>query len=462
LLFGAMTEIPLPRLALWFVAAAIVALYAHAIFYVPVTYGDQFQEIYWTLRSPEDYLSKLFVPQGPLFRPGEIVLRYFIVYLFGPHPFSYNYFQILFLILAGIGVLSLIACRNWTDAGAGITALTVFFGHHAFPSVMEANITFSNGVVLLLMIVALHIVQSKGGVVAQLVAIAISAMAMVTKEVGLIVPFTFAAAAVLGFTGVRRWTAVLLIAFIVAYIGFRLYTLPPFEGDTGAGTPHSIPERLSNMVVALVMIVTGEPFDGRWSEFLRRDFYPWRIIRIALGLATVAVILIAFSLRKVAAKAFPDTELVNGKWVLLLFAVVTASSALAFQYTRHRFGAMALPLATLLVFLSLRIVLWRLSNISVRTWVPVVVVPLLVVFSLAWASRAADGFFVVRYIGAKAMVDWIEHYQKYRDYEGKRDPLTPPYLDSFFWAAQQMPWPTIQDDSSFVKFWLGEEDVVNR
>jgi hypothetical protein len=179
-----MMESALPRLALWFVAAAIVALYAHAIFYTPIAYNDQFQEIYYTLTwSPAEYLSNYLDWHGPLFRPGEIILRYLILYGFGGHPFAYNYFQILYLALTAIGAVSLISCRNWTDAGAGITALTFIFGHHAFPAVLEANITFSNGLVLLLMLVALQILQSKGGLSTQIVAIAISVAAALTKEV---------------------------------------------------------------------------------------------------------------------------------------------------------------------------------------------------------------------------------------------------------------------------------------
>jgi len=258
-----------------------------------------------------------------------VVLRYLIVGIFGPHPSSYNDFQILYLVLTAIAAVSLLQCRSWTDAGAGITALTFLFGHHAFPAVMEANITFSNGLVLLLMLVALHILQSKGGLSSQAVAIAISVAAVLTKEVGLVVPFVFIAGALLGFPGIRRWTAALLIALTLAYIGFRLYTLPTVPSEAmGAGQVHSIQEHLSNLVAAPVMMVTGEPFDGDWSEFLRRDFYPWRIIRIALGLATVALILAAFSLRKAAAQAFPEADLVDRRWMLLLLGVVAASSAL--------------------------------------------------------------------------------------------------------------------------------------
>jgi len=453
----------LPKFVLWLTAAAIVALYSHAIVYAAVTYGDQFQEIYWTLtRTPEEYFWKYFTDLGPLFRPGEVALRYFIVYAFGPHPYSYNYFQLWFVLLSAIGALSLIPCRNWTDAGAGITALTFLFGHHAFPALLEAHITLSNGLVMLLTLVAIQILQSKGGVSAQLLAVVISVVAVLTKEVGLVVPFTLVAGAVLGFAGVRRWTVALLVAFTLAYLGFRLSAfLVTSSGSVGAGQGHTLQGYLSNVTAAPVMIVTGEPYDGDWSEFARRAFYPWRIIRMALGLATVALIVAAFRLRKTAVGAFPESELVDRKWMLLLLGVVAVSSALAFQYTRHRFGATVLPVTFVLVFRSLRIVLWRLSSADVRTWVRAFAVPLLVVFSLAWSSRVADGFFVVRYIGDKTMVDWVEHYQKYREHEGA-DVQAGRYLDSFFWAAEEMPWPTIQHDPPFVRFWLGDEDVMNR
>jgi hypothetical protein len=87
---------------------------------------------------------------------------------------------------------------------------------------------------------------------------------------------------------------------------------------------------------------------------------------------------------------------------------------------------------------------------------------LLTVYSLGWSSRVADGFIVVRYMGAKTMVDWIEHYEKYRAQEVQIRPQSLPYLNSFFWAAEEKPWPTIQDDPYFIRLWLGDEDVMNR
>jgi hypothetical protein len=451
-----MIRSPAPRLAVWFVAGSIVVLYSHAVFYLPTPYGDQFPEIYSALtRSFGDAITDISI--APLFRPGQVVIQYLSLFIFGPNPFSNNYLQVIFLILVGIGALSLISCHNWIDAGAGITALSFLFGHHAFVSVLEAHITFSNGFVLLLMIVVIHVLQSKGDLSDQFLAIIISIIALLTKEVGLIVPFTLLAGSLLGFSGVRRRTATLLFAFLASYVGFRLYEL---HGTLGLG--ESMSERLSNVVAAQVMIVTGEPYDGKWAELLHRHLFPWRIIRISLGLGTVALCLIAFCLRREAAKAFPEKQLVDAKWMLLLLGVTVASAAIAFEYTRHRFGAMALPVAFLLVYRSLRVILWRLSSGDVRAWVRVGLMTLLAVYSLGWSSRVADGFYVVRYMGAKTMVDWIEHYDKYREQEDKVRPQSLSYLNSFFWAAEEKPWPTIQNDRSFIRLWLGDEDVMNR
>ncbi len=455
-----MAQSTLPRFALWSVGAAIAVLYIHAVFFLPPAYSDQFQEIYATFtRAPLAYLSSL---EGLYFRPGETIVRYLIVYLFGYHPYSYNYFQMSYVVLVAAAALSLIPSRTWIDAGAGIVALTFLFGHHAFLAVLEPNIAISNGLVLLLMLVVLHLVQSKGQLSWQIVGIVISVAAVLTKEVGLVVPFTIAAAAMLGFPGVRRWTAVVLVILTLAYIAFRLQTVPEeIRTVTKSGKATSLSGFLANVTAAPVMIVTGEPYDGKWSEFLRHGFYPWRIIRIALGFATVALIAIAFFLRKAAVEAFPNTELVDRKWILLLLGVIAASSALAFHYTRHRFGAMTLPVAFLLVDRSLRIVLWRLSNLEGRTWVRSLAVSLLFAFSLAWSSRVADGFFVLRNYGAKIMLGWVEQFDAHQKHESE-DPKSLPYLYSFFWAAEAMPWPTIQLDPPFVKFWLGEDGVMNR
>lgn len=457
-----MTGSALPRFATWFVVGAIVAVYAHAIYYMPIPHNDQFREIYYTLAFPPGKIFSNFLEApGPVFRPGEWVMRYLIVYVFGPYPSSYNYFQILFVVLVGGLALYAISCRNWIDAGAAITAITFLFGHHAFPATIEGNNTFTNGLALLAMMAALPILQSKGGLSSQLLAIAMSVATVLTKEVGLVVPFTFIAAAILGFPGVRRWTALVLLVLTLAYLGFRFTTLPALLAETTAqGRAHTGSAYLANITASPIMIVTGEPYDGNWSEFVRRHFYPWRVIRIVLGLATVAIIFAAFCLRKAAAEAFPEDELVDWKWTLLLLGVVAASSAIAFHYTRHRFGGMALPVAYLVLYRSLRIVLWRLSSLDGRKWLRVTAGSLLFAFSLGWASRAADVFFALRYLGATTLVAWVEHYQDYRTNDGKH-PESLPYLDSFYWAALELPWPTVQNDSSFVKKWLGER-VMNR
>ena len=447
-----MTQISLQRLILIFVAAAIIGLYIHAILYLPITFSDQFHDIYVSMTISLRQFLESVVGHTMFFRPGEHILRTLLIALFGSTPFAYNYFQMLFVIVAGIGAVSLIECRDWTDAGAGITALTFFFGHHAFVSVMEAHITLSNGLVLLIMMVSLWILQSRQTLTSQVLAIALSTLAVLTKEVGLLVPFTLVAGTAFGFRGVGRWTAALLFLLMVSYVAFRLHTLPELETSSV--------EHLSNIIATPVMIITGEPFDGKWQEFLHRQFLPWRIIRIVLGLGTVLLILIAFFLRKTAAKAFPQSELVDGKWMLLILSIVAASAAVAFEYTRHRMGAMALPVVFVLLHRSLRIVIWRLSTLNVRTPIMIAVVSLLTVFSLGWSTRVADGFFVIRYMGSKTMVDWIEHYQKYRQYEAAPKALS--LLDSFFWAAQEMPWPTVESDGPFIRHWLGDEDVMNR
>src|SRR4029079_6338289 len=280
-----MTQISLQRLILIFVAAAIIGLYIHAILYLPITFSDQFHDIYVSMTISLKQFLENVVGHTMFFRPGEHILRTLLIALFGSTPFAYNYFQMLFVIVAGIGAVSLIECRDWTDAGAGITALTFFFGHHAFVSVMEAHITLSNGLVLLIMMVSLWILQSRQTLTSQVLAIALSTLAVLTKEVGLLVPFTLVAGTAFGFRGVGRWTAPLLFLLMVSYVAFRLHTLPELETSSV--------EHLSNIIATPVMIITGEPFDGKWQEFLHRQFLPWRIIRIVLGLGTVLLILIA-------------------------------------------------------------------------------------------------------------------------------------------------------------------------
>src|SRR6266511_1954068 len=155
-----MVKLTLPKLLLWIVGSAILALYAHALFYSPIPYGDQFTEIYRTLTlPPAENFSVFLAAPSSVFRPGEIAMRYFIIYTMGRNPSSYIYFQVLFLLLVGATAISFLKCRSWADTGPGITSITFLFGHHAFPSVFEANNSFSTGLVLLLMMIAIYILE---------------------------------------------------------------------------------------------------------------------------------------------------------------------------------------------------------------------------------------------------------------------------------------------------------------
>lgn len=453
----------LPSVTLWLVGIAIAAMLSNVILHLPIPYGDQFDEIYFTLtQTAEEVFSRyLAAVPGKLFRPFEWGLRFLIVDLFGPYLNSYGYFQISLVCLVTLLALGLAPARSWSDAGAALTALTFLFGHHAFLAVMEANITISNGVVLLLMLVVLWIIQSRDGLLWQLLAVAISVVAVLTKEVGLTIPFALVLGAMLGFPGVRRWTAAVLVAVTGAYLAYRFVGLLDATEPGGDQNSGKLAAYLSNVLATPALFIVGEPWDGDWSNFLARDFHPWRVLRIAAGLATVGVIVAGFCLRHAAVRAFPEDELVDRKWMLLLLGVLAACAALGFHYTRHRFGAMVLPIAFLLFYRSLRIVIWRLSAADLRSWLRLTSLALLLTLSTVWSSRVADSFLVIRFTGAKTMVDWVANYADFKENE-RNDPNALIYLDGFFWGAQDMPWPTIQRDPAFLQDWLGSDDVLNR
>src|SRR4029079_17570037 len=105
-------------------------------------------------------------------------------------------------------------------------ALAVLIGHHATQATWEFNIIFSNGIVLLAGIIAIALIGRPPTITGQVCAVLLTALCLLTKEVGLVVAGVFVLAHLMQLPGVRRTTAVIITLMVLAYLTFHFYTLP--------------------------------------------------------------------------------------------------------------------------------------------------------------------------------------------------------------------------------------------
>ena len=167
--------------------------------------------------SLTDYFAKPWV----FFRPLEIVWRYAIAYGFNQGVFGYNLFLCGLLTLVVITFALVCHPRDGRDLVAFLVALAVLTGHHAMQGSWEFATAISNGVVLAAATVSIGLIGRSGAILQQFLIVAMTALCLLTKELGLVIASTFVLAHLLGMPGVRRATAAIIAMMMLAYLIYR-------------------------------------------------------------------------------------------------------------------------------------------------------------------------------------------------------------------------------------------------
>lgn len=436
--------------------AIMVATLGHVLLRVPIAFGDQFQEIVIVhIRPMTTTLARYLDGSSDFFRPMEYVWRYLIADGFGQGVWGYNLFQVTLLSFTMIGFVALCRPQSLDALAAFLIAICVLFGHHAMHGTWELNIVFSNGLVLFLMIVVLVVIAGRGSALSQTLAIVACILAMLTKEVGLVAPGVFVLAHLLRMDGSRRWAAALVTALVIAYLAFRFGSMESL--GVKEGKAHDLPGYLSNIAATFVMFWVGLPQDGDWNQATRFASHPWRWVQIAAGLSAPALLLIGWRFAPSAKELEADAPALDRRWLLLFGAALGASCMLGFYYTRHRHGAPALPLLAYCVFLSLRVVFWRLERFAPdRSRLMAFVAVVALGCAVLWPLRVVTGFEFVRGLSGGIRANWWEDMPAYM---ARSEPYERLHLDSFARSVDTIPWPVA--NVPILQF-LGTKHSVNR
>jgi hypothetical protein len=423
-------------------AVLLAAIIGHVLMRVPLAFNDNFEEIVDVYRTPLSLsLAHEFVDPGAYFRPLEIVWRYLIAYGFGEGIFGYNVFAAICVSLVATAFALLCHPRKGRDLAAFLVALAVLIGHHATQATWEFNIIISNGVVLAAGIIAIGLISRPATLVGQICAVLLTAICLLTKEVGLVVAGVFVFAHLLQMPGVRRTTAIVIALMVAAYLSFHFYTLPDLS-TTDKGKATNAIEYLSNVMATIVMFWIGLPFDGIWANSSRFIERPWQWVQIAAGLATLLLLICAWRLAPRPAECEQcDAPYLDRRWFVLFGAALLACAALGFYYTRHRHGAPAVPLLAYCTYLSMRVLLWRLDCLGTSStarpsrllaWMTVAGL----VCALIWPLRVVAGFEFARALGGTARARWHDDMPAYWNKLEQR-----PFLVPFSVSVDMMPWP---------------------
>ena len=276
--------------------------------------------------------------------------------------FGYNIFLVACLALMTTAYALVCHPRNMRDLTAFLVALAVLVGHHAMQASWETNIIISNGVVLLAGIVSIAIIRGSGALWTQICAVLLTAICLLTKEVGLVVAGVFVLAHLLRMPGIRRGTAIAITLIALAYLAFHFATLPEL-GDPNKQKATTFGEFSSNFFATIVMFWLGLPIDGVWTNARRFLTEPWQWIQIAAGVATLVLLICGWRLAPTPIeREASDAPEFDRRWFLLFGAALLGCAVLGFYYTRHRHGAPAVPLLAYCTYLSMQVLLWRLDQ----------------------------------------------------------------------------------------------------
>ena len=372
------------------------------------------------------------------FRPFETVWRSLISHGFGEGVFGYNLFVVLSVALVTIAFALVCHPHNGRDVTSFLVALAVLIGHHATQATWEFNIIISNGVVLAAGVIAIGLIGRSATLAGQVCAILLTALCLLTKEVGLVVAGVFVLAHLLRMPGLRRMTAVIIALMVLAYLSFHFFTLPDLS-TTGKAHAASLLEYLSNNIATVVMFWIGVPADGVWANSTSYIEEPWQWIQIAAGPSTLLLLICAWRLApRAAERESYDAPSLDRRWFVLFGAALLACAALGFYYTRHRHGAPAVPLLAYCTYLSMRVLLWRLDSLGASSR-PSHVLNWMVLAGLAcallWPLRVVTGFEFARLLGNQIRISWHDHGAHWNVPSFRR-----PFLIPFGESVDRMPW----------------------
>jgi hypothetical protein len=314
--------------------------------------------------------------------------------------------------------------RDWSGAAALCFALLVLTGLHTFGGMMREAYPINHFLlVAIYCLAAFAIAESRGGLVADIVACTLFVIASLTLESGLVVFGVALAAHVAGLRGISRRALVVMAILAAGYVMLRVPLLHMTgnvvgERQTGYGTEmlttSELRARFGNVpwllygytiLCSLLTVPLSQPVAGQWTAFAPWDPQaPPLFFLNDIGTSVVATAVVVWYLRR---RRPPDGR---RRWrdptPLAMIAVLVGSAVLSYAYAKSEIMSAAGVFYALVVYLAVR-ELAEVLIIKTQPSLRVVVVLAMTFVSAAWAWRAMGLQYRLQRGAFEARSEWV-------------------------------------------------------
>jgi len=401
------------------------------LLWMPIQVPDSLEELLDVQESPS--LVATFVahsPRAPFLRPiRQVQIKMLFDASGGDHYWAvFRGFHALLMIAAVLLFARALRVSTAIDLSAAAFALVVLVGLHTFRGTVQEAFPINHFLeIAVWCLLALNLAQSRAALWVDAAAVGIFIVAALTLESGLLVWVLAAAAWIVGWRGISTRGLAGMTIMLLGYAYFRsayLATGVPTLADRSSGyllsviDPAEIQQRFGarplvfytyNVIASALSVLFSEPQAGVFEAvraWRQNQMLPRVIVPIATSTLTTALIVWAGA-RRLKAATFDDT----GRFIVVFAAVLCASAALSFAYTKDEIMSTAGMFYGLAAFGACREALIAAGR--ARRAVAVATVVVLGLLVTGWSIRSAGVHYMLRSQAVKHQVDWVGEITRY-------------------------------------------------
>lgn len=374
-------------------------------------------------------LQHQFIDPGPYFRPLLwVVLKAVFTVSGGAYFAVYKAIHVLQVVALLLLVVRLFRVSTSAEAALVPIALAVLVGLHTFSGLVREGFPINHYMTIAVCCAAaLNLAVAARSCLVDAGILAVSLVASLTMESGLLVCGIFFAGYLAGMPGVSRRAAVGILGVVIAYFAFRFAvtdgSLPQLvERSSGYGFHRLDPPELMrrfgerplvfyayNVACSLLSVLLSEPREGMWEfarSYTQGSIEPWRWINVLASMVTTAAIAgasIAAVRRRRSGAASHHEQL-----LFVCLAVIVANAVLSYPYTKD---VMVSPAGVCYAIAAYIGFLWAVDAVRQRRLsiaAAVAATVLLGGVSAAWASRVVSLGGLMRLTAFQNRNDWVE------------------------------------------------------
>ena len=320
-------------------------------------------------------------------------------------------FHALLIIAAVLLFVRALRVSTTIDFSAAAFALVVLVGLHTFRGTVQEAFPINHFLeIAVCCLLTLNLAQSRGGAWVDAAAVAVFIVAALTLESGLLVWVVAAAAWMVGWRGISIRGLAGMTVLLLAYAGLRfafLGTGVPTLAERSSGyllsvlDPAELEQRFGarpfvfytyNVIASALSVLFSEPQGGVFEgvRAWRGDGLLSRVVVQVVTSTLTTALIVWTGARRARTSTLDDTA----RFVLLFVAVLCASAALSFAYTKDEIMSTAGVFYGLAAFGACREAL--LATGRVRRAAAVAGVIILGFLVTGWSMRSAGVHYVLR------------------------------------------------------------------